>query len=874
MSDLTWMVLLFARATAILLVGGLLAVLLRRSSASARHAVLGLTVAGLLVLPLVSTVLPSWEIAVLPPERPVARAGAAGPLSFVADHPGRAGAPPLPPREGHTGHSARSSSVVTSAAPARETSATAAVPREPWPALAWLAVAWIAGTLVGLLQIGRSAFLARRTRERAAALVEAAWTGEVEDAAAVLGLRRGVRLLMSDALRVPVVHGFRPPAILLPTSAVHWPEDRRRAFLLHELAHVRRQDWPMQMLGHLARALYWPHPLAWWLARRLRVEAERASDDCVLLTGTPASDYAAHLLQAARDLGQTREHEAVLAAVERSHFEDRLIALLDPQLSRRALDRRTLGFAAVMALAVVVSVAGLQPVAQALAETPGRAGQDDRAARSAPVPGRPRLDHLDESGLPPRSLPAMKRDAGPAGRSPDAGAPSLVEPSATPGSGVDADTDPLDEETGDQEAVVPPALPDPQPSATPAVRSRPVIRISTDMVQIDAVITNKEGEGVVDLRPEDFEVFEDGRRQTVSHLQYVAAGPAKTGSGVRTPGATSEASEAGEPRTFVFVIDNLGLSLEGTVRARRLMQSFVTTGLQPRDRAAIIETSATAGGTFALTSDPEVLSAAAAKIHHVVWSRGGLDAFPSRQLDVTSRNSQLVLDSLAVLKTTIDGLRALPGRKSVILVSDGFVTRISTDVDRLMQRFTATPVDALYEDTSLYGALRGLTDLASRASVVIYTLDAMGLQALSVGRQGLATGTTVNAGVDRNGADTRSDDGQLTSAGYAASEGFLQRSTARMAREDSLIEIAELTGGLAVISNNDLAGGLARIVKDLSGYYLIGYVPDQATFESRPGPPRFHEVKVQVKRPGLKVRSRKGFYGVTDEFVAQASPPK
>jgi hypothetical protein len=81
----------------------------------------------------------------------------------------------------------------------------------------------------------------------------------------------------------------------------------------------------------------------------------------------------------------------------------------------------------------------------------------------------------------------------------------------------------------------------------------------------------------------------------------------------------------------VFVIDNLGLSLEGTARARKLVQSFVTTGLQPRDRAAIIETSATSGGTFALTSDPVVLSAAADKIHHIVGGRAGLGAFPDRE---------------------------------------------------------------------------------------------------------------------------------------------------------------------------------------------------------------------------------------------------
>jgi VWFA-related protein len=758
---------------------------------------------------------------------------------------------------------------VVTADRAPEVLAPAGVRDEPWPVLAWLAVAWAIGTVVGLLQIGRSAFLAWRTRQRAAELVEPDWTSEVEDAARVLGLRRGVRLLMSDAVRVPVVHGFRPPAILLPTSAVSWPEDRRRAFLLHELAHVRRQDWPIQMLGHLARALYWPHPLAWWVARRLRIEAERASDDCVLRAGMPAPDYADHLLQAARDLGGAPRQDAVLAVVERSHFEDRLMALLDPQVSRRALDRRVFGFGTVMALTCVIGVAGLQPVARARAQAPESDRPRDRAVRSEPVPREPRASRLDDRAAAAvrASVPSSSPSASPANGSLDPGESDGAREPASEGE----EPIPLEGETGPDETPWPLAQPTPPPPATPVASVLPVIRISTDMVQIDAVVTDKDGKGVVDLRPEDIEVFEDGRKQTVTHLQYVAAGPGTGGGkGVGTPAASPT---PGEPRAFVFVVDNLGLSLEGTARARRLVQSFVTSGLQPRDRAAIIETSATAGGTFALTSDPKVLSEAAGRIHHIVWGRAGLGSFGGREIDLTSRNDQLVLDSLAVLKTTVDALRALPGRKSVILVSDGLTSRISIDMDRLLQRFTSTPLDSLYGDTTLYAALRSLTDLANRASVVIYTLDSTGLQTSS-GGQVQTFGARWNPGDPRNGADTRDANGELTAAGNPAAQGQLVRSVARTTREDSLIEIAEQTGGLAVFSTNDLAGGLARIVNDLSGYYLIGYVPDQATFESRPGPPRFHSVKVEVKRPGLKVRSRKGFYGVTDEFVAQASPPR
>ena len=514
--------------------------------------------------------------------------------------------------------------------------------------------------------------------------------------------------------------------------------------LLHEPA-MRRQDWPVQMLGHLGVPLYWPNPLAWWLVRRLRAEAERASDDCVLLAGMPAPDYADHLLQAARDLGRAPQQDALLAVVERSHFEDRLLALLDPQTSRRALDRRMFGFGTVLALTCVIGVAGLQPVARALAETPERDRPGDRAARSEPVPREPRANRLDDRAAAPQraSVPSSSPSA-----SPQAGPWIPVTP-----------TPPVDwrpkarsrSPKGDAEASRGHWAPPTSAAVGDARRTFPARDpISTDMVQIDAVITDKEGVSVVDLRPEDFEVFEDGRKQTVTHLRYVAAGPGKTGN-AGTPAATSQ---AGEPRSFVFVIDNLGLSLEGTARARRLMQSFVTTGLQPRDRAAIIETSATSGGTFALTSDPEVLSAAADKIHHVVWSRAGLGAFADRNLDLTSRHDQLVLDSLAVLKTTIDALRALPGRKSVILVSDGFTSRISIDMDRHLQRFTTTPLDSLYGDTTLYAALRSLTDLANRASVVIYTLDSTGLQTSS-GGQVQTFGGRWNPGDPRNGADTR-----------------------------------------------------------------------------------------------------------------------
>ena len=244
-----WMVLLFARATVILLLGVIVVALLRRSSSSARHVALGLTVAALLILPLLSSALPSWEVAVLPAVRPTARASAVRPLSSEpglrtegaaagqTDTGPAAGAPAPRSPNGHVAPAARSSSTVTAAGP-REGLVPLAVrdehakgegpflPSRGGSVLVWLTLAWAVGAAIGLLQLGRSSLLARRTRQGAEELADPGWTGEVEHASRTLGLRRRVRLMMSDAVRVPVVHGFRQPAIVLPTSAEQWPKDR------------------------------------------------------------------------------------------------------------------------------------------------------------------------------------------------------------------------------------------------------------------------------------------------------------------------------------------------------------------------------------------------------------------------------------------------------------------------------------------------------------------------------------------------------------------------------------------------------------------------------------------------------------------------
>ncbi|HKR65872.1 MAG TPA: M56 family metallopeptidase, partial [Thermoanaerobaculia bacterium] len=155
----------------------------------------------------------------------------------------------------------------------------------------------------------------------------------------------------------------------LPSSAESWPEERRQAALLHELAHIARNDYLVQLLASFACALYWFHPAAWYALRRLRRESEHASDDRVLARGIVAPEYATHLLDVARGARPLRLTLLALSMACPSHLETRLRALLDNTRARGGVSWRIVTVAAVLVALVIVPLAGARPEIQAAIES-------------------------------------------------------------------------------------------------------------------------------------------------------------------------------------------------------------------------------------------------------------------------------------------------------------------------------------------------------------------------------------------------------------------------------------------------------------------------------------------------------------------------
>ncbi|HJU86513.1 MAG TPA: M56 family metallopeptidase, partial [Gemmatimonadota bacterium] len=388
---------ILVKATLVLLAAFGLTALLRGASASARHAIWSAALIGVIAVPALTLVLP-WRMDVLPSGWGLPPSGSAaipaaddladtpmptptpiGGSADFAEHDGPAGGP--------------RSSTAGPIEPAAGGATPGLIDRlagDPWrlALFAWLGVAALI-----LLRIFVGMAWMWRLARRAQPLSGPQWLLPLGRVTERLDLRTAVRVVRSGAAAMPVTCGVLRPAVVLPEESDDWTEERREAVLLHELAHVHRGDLATHLVAWVACALYWFHPLAWIAARRLRHESERACDDLVLRAGTRASEYATHLLDIVRSAGRSSAPAAAVPMAQRSSFEGRLLAILEPGVARHAMTaRRKAALAAGLAL-VILPLAAMAP-----ADTrpdPAAASKEAREATGVSADGIA-LEELDK----------------------------------------------------------------------------------------------------------------------------------------------------------------------------------------------------------------------------------------------------------------------------------------------------------------------------------------------------------------------------------------------------------------------------------------------------------------------------------------------
>src|SRR5436309_14553608 len=336
----------FVKSTVVLLLAAAVTLLLRRSPAALRHLVWALACGSVLALPLASALLPNLRLAGYP------RLDV--PVAFTAHELPPAPAAPASVKTQVAQRPAPSATVDPAAAPVRFQFTPG------WTS--FVVPVWLSGVaaVLMLLAVGlaRVAWLGRTTTPPH----DEAWLQLVEDLSLELGLARHVRLLQANGPAMPMTWGIRRPTILLPAEADEWSVERRRDVLLHELAHVKRHDFLIQLIARLACAVYWFHPLVWLAATRLREERERACDDHVLRAGATPSVYATHLLEIARDLRAARATALASVAMARpAQLATRLLDVLDMRRRRDTLSARSALPAWIAAIVVVVPLAAAAP---------------------------------------------------------------------------------------------------------------------------------------------------------------------------------------------------------------------------------------------------------------------------------------------------------------------------------------------------------------------------------------------------------------------------------------------------------------------------------------------------------------------------------
>jgi beta-lactamase regulating signal transducer with metallopeptidase domain len=382
-------------ATLVTALGLLVCVALRRRSAALRHMILAATLAAAAAAPIFEATLPHWELQVLSSS---SQAISTTP-GLSADGVGEAFAAP-------TG--------------------MPAAPRVTWSALLlalWgigFVVVW-AGLLAGFVRL---VSMTRRCRPAPSNV----WRARAEALSGQQSLSQRITVLESPDPALLLTWGVFRPRIVIPAGARSWARERIEVVLAHEIAHIARRDWVVQIAAETVRAVYWFNPLIWVACRRLRHESEQACDDIVLRRGIAAADYASHLLAVARQVVSAgRGWASAPAVANASTLERRIAAMLNASRNREPLTRTVCALAVMAMLAVTMPIASATLTDDAVALTIAPAVVPDIAlveTDPVPLPTPPAV-----AARPPRRAAVPSAAVAPAAAAPgDAQAPAQPTP--------------------------------------------------------------------------------------------------------------------------------------------------------------------------------------------------------------------------------------------------------------------------------------------------------------------------------------------------------------------------------------------------------------------------------------------------------------
>ncbi len=391
----------------------------------------------------------------------------------------------------------------------------------------------------------------------------------------------------------------------------------------------------------------------------------------------------------------------------------------------------------------------------------------------------------------------------------------------------------------------------------------PVFRTGVNFVRVDAIVTDGDGNPVLDLTEDDFRVFEDDVEQTIESFRLVEItgepDPAlPPPSSIRNDYDQEREAARSDSRIFVFFLDDYHVRDINAIRARATLVEFVKTQLRPTDLVGIMYP-LTPTMDMRLTRDHDQVVRALERFEGVKYDYQPRNMYEHVYANFPTQTVEMIrndvsLSALKALAIHLGGLRE--GRKSVIVLSEGYTNYVPPqlrNIDALAgggflnpARFDPLAAESPMEETQQFFEMSYMrnelvytADIANRNNTSFYMVDPRGL---AVGEYDFSQATI----------DIQTD--------------------WRMLRElqDTLYVLADETDGRAIVNRNDLLPGLTQIVADQSAYYLLGY-----TSSAAPTDGEFHEIEVEVLRDDVRVRARKGYYALTAENASRVlAPPK